>query len=490
VNVAKAAGVFGAVATISTTYTPMLTLDDVPLPAGYAWDAPATPLSAGDAQLFPATYTDLSGNYEATGSVAVNVAKAEQAAVVITSPGVITYGDGAFTLSASGSGTGAVTWSVPANNCIDITGDGIVTIKGAGSATVTATKAADANYNEKSGTLEITINPRDISGITVTVVGSTTYTGSQLTPAFTVDGGATAITGTDYTAAYGANLTVAGGGSITLTGKANYTGTKTQNFTIGKATPTAEILILDPETVVYYTDEAQGIALPTLKPPYTGLGAITVKYNGSERRPVYPGTYAVTIDIAEGANYTAVTGLLLGTYIIFELPTPIIQREVTLDVSPYFVSDPSPGIFSVESMHNLKITLTPLGTLPDGYVPKVTTNRRLIPDDKGGVNVTLNDDGTYTVRIMRIQEETVITIAASPATASENISAVARAWSYGRQLYIVAGATNGQAYIYSISGVLVKIIPFAAGETVHTTLPTGIYIVTVDGKRYKVMIRN
>jgi hypothetical protein len=378
------------------------------------------------------------------------VAKAEQAAVVTGSPGTKTYGDGAFTLSASGSGTGAVTWSVPANDCIDITSAGIVTIKGAGSATVTATKAADANYNGKSGTLEITVNPRDINSIAVTVVGPTTYTGSQLTPAFTVDGGATAITGADYTAAYGANLTVADGGSITLTGKGNYTGTKTQHFTIDKATPTVEDLILDPQTVVYYTDEAQGIVLPMLKPPYTGLGAVTVKYDGSERRPVFPGTYAVTIDIAEGANYAAITGLSLGTFIITELPTPIIQRKVTLDVSPYFVSDPSPGVFYVESMRNLNITLTPLATLPDGYEPKVTTNRRIIPDDNGGINVTLNNNGTYTVRIMRVQEETVITIAASPATANEDIPAVARAWSYGRQLYIVAGATNGRACIYYI----------------------------------------
>jgi hypothetical protein len=491
-TIVKATGVFGTVAAIDTTYTPTLRLADLQLPSDYAWVAPATSLSAGDNQSFAATYIDPSGNYEAAiGSITVNVIQAEQGAIVITPPGTITYGDGTFPLplSASGSGTGAITWSVPANDCIDLTSAGTVTVKGIGSVTVTATKAADANYSERSGTLEITVNPRDISRIAVTIVGPTTYTGSQLTPAFAVDDGVIVVTGADYTAAYDANLTVAGGGRITLTGRGNYTGTKTQLFTITKATPTAEILILDPDTTVYYTGDAQGIVLPTLTPSYTGLGAITVKYNGLESLPVYPGTYAITLDIAEGANYAAVTGLSLGTYTIFELPEPDIRRRVTLNVSPYFISDPSSGVFYVESMHNLEITLTPLITLPDGYAPQVTTNRRIIPDDRG-VNVTLHDDGTYTIRIMRIQEETSITISASPPTANENIATVARAWSHGRNLYIAAGATHGRAYIYNISGILVKILPFVAGETTHTTLPAGIYLVTIEGRRYKVMIRD
>ncbi|MDR1524812.1 MAG: hypothetical protein LBS79_06100, partial [Tannerella sp.] len=190
-------------------------------------------------------------------------------------------------------------------------------------------------------------------------------------------------------------------------------------------------------------------------------------------------------------NYTAVTGLRIGTYTITELPTPVIQYLVTLDVSPYFLSDPQSGSFYVESMHDLTFTLTPLPTLPAGYEPKVTTNRLLYPDDKGGVEVTRNDGGTWTVRIAYILEETEVTVeAVDPlsATGNEDIPAGARVWSSDRRLYVAAGATDGRAYIYNMTGVLMRILPYTAGETVFTTLPAGIYIVVTEGGRYKIFI--
>jgi len=76
-TVNKAAGTFGSPAAINTTYTPALTLASLALPTGYAWNAPATSLNAGNGQSFPATYTDPSGNYTtASGNITVNVAKA------------------------------------------------------------------------------------------------------------------------------------------------------------------------------------------------------------------------------------------------------------------------------------------------------------------------------------------------------------------------------------------------------------------------------
>ena len=75
--VARAVGVFSPLTARSATYTTSLKLSDITLPTGYAWVTPATALSVGDGQSFPATYTDPSGNYTtATGSIVVNVAKA------------------------------------------------------------------------------------------------------------------------------------------------------------------------------------------------------------------------------------------------------------------------------------------------------------------------------------------------------------------------------------------------------------------------------
>ena len=74
VNIAKAAGTFGSPAAVGTTYTPGLTLANLTLPAGYVWNAPTTPLNAGNNQTFPATYTNPNGNYEpADGNITVNV---------------------------------------------------------------------------------------------------------------------------------------------------------------------------------------------------------------------------------------------------------------------------------------------------------------------------------------------------------------------------------------------------------------------------------
>jgi hypothetical protein len=76
VNVAKATGTFITLPEINKTYTPGLTLADLTLPTGYAWDDPSTSLIAGDGQDFDATYTNPNGNYTtASGSITVNVAQ-------------------------------------------------------------------------------------------------------------------------------------------------------------------------------------------------------------------------------------------------------------------------------------------------------------------------------------------------------------------------------------------------------------------------------
>jgi hypothetical protein len=74
VNVAKAAGTFVTTSAVSATYTAGLTLASITLPANYAWQTPATAISAGNGQTFTAIYTNPSGNYNAaTGNVTVNV---------------------------------------------------------------------------------------------------------------------------------------------------------------------------------------------------------------------------------------------------------------------------------------------------------------------------------------------------------------------------------------------------------------------------------
>jgi len=79
-----APGEFKPISAITRIYEEGLKLGDITLPNHYSWDYTdivlnaGTVLNAGDGQVFPATYTDPSGNYGlARGGVTVNIAKAD-----------------------------------------------------------------------------------------------------------------------------------------------------------------------------------------------------------------------------------------------------------------------------------------------------------------------------------------------------------------------------------------------------------------------------
>ena len=106
------------------------------------------------------TATDKGGN-TATITVTVTVDKGNQSDFGFanaTESRIL--GDAAFTVTASGgSGTGAVTYAsgTPAVATVNAT-SGEVTILTAGSTTITATKAADLNYNEATASYVLTVS--------------------------------------------------------------------------------------------------------------------------------------------------------------------------------------------------------------------------------------------------------------------------------------------------------------------------------------------
>lgn len=86
---------------------------------------------------------------------------------------------------------------------------------------------------------------------------------------------------------------------------ADTTATLTLNFDIAKGTLTANDFVFTPPADLVYNGTAKAASV-TLKSGVTGAGAIKVKYSAT---PVAKGTYTVSIDVAEGANYRAATGL-------------------------------------------------------------------------------------------------------------------------------------------------------------------------------------
>jgi hypothetical protein len=264
------------------------------------------------------------------------------------------------------------------------------------------------------------------------------------------------------------------------------------HFAVGKATPAIDDLAFKlPNKAVYYAGLPHAIPATT-KDPAVDMGLITTTYNGSAEPPSAPGIYVVAIEVAGNANYLPAT-FEIGRLVIINPSEPVVRRQVTIEPTSYFTVDPSPGVHYVDSYDHLTITLAPTALLPAGYVPVVATDRRIYPDDKGGVRITANGDGTYTVRILFITENAVVTITASAdlsagPNATEPVAAAPNVWSHADRLYIVAAATSGRAYIYNISGHLIKILPYASGETLSQPLKAGIYVVAIDGRKYKVVI--
>ena len=165
------------------------------------------------------------------------------------------------------------------------------------------------NYADEA-TVKWTMSPKSLAEaeITATVV---TYTGEAQTPEFTVTlGGETLIAGTDY--ALNAESGIAADEyPVTVTGKGNYTGTVSGTWTIGKAT-------LDQDDFTLSANSAEFNGKPqivTVTPKVDGVIVTATKYNGGNEL-TEKGEYVITINATGGQNYTDVTNLVVGTFVI------------------------------------------------------------------------------------------------------------------------------------------------------------------------------
>lgn len=117
------------------------------------------------------------GNYNASNTATreITIAKAAQTISIGAVSGK-KYGDAAFTLTASGgSGTGAITFTVPDDNGVLTLSGSTATIVGAGTVTVTATKAESANHNSVTATKTITVNKAAAPAITYPTAAGVSY---------------------------------------------------------------------------------------------------------------------------------------------------------------------------------------------------------------------------------------------------------------------------------------------------------------------------
>lgn len=285
----------------STIIAERIPLDD----SGEAMFSANNPV--GGSHTYRAVYSGETEYYNGNSAeCSVEVGLAEQTGFGISDPGVKTYGDKDFTLTAiGGQSTGEVSFSAPAGNGIlTVKPDGKVSITGAGKVTVMAVKAADGSYHQATAKLEITVNPRDISHVTGTVTGSHVYTGSQLRPAFTVEDGDIAITADDYAGSYGANVNAgSGAGSIILTGQRNYTGAKTVQFDIERRPLVNAVITLESDSYPYMGGEVKPIITSVV---VDGIPVPAEAYDVGYTNHTAVGTAAVIITAKADSNFSGI----------------------------------------------------------------------------------------------------------------------------------------------------------------------------------------
>ena len=192
--------------------------------------------------------------YKAATAVTIKVNITEKApqTVSITNGAGKTYGETDYTMTATTSGSGAITWTSSNTDVATIDAStGAVTIKAAGKTTIVATAAAAGDYAAGSDSYELVVAKKTITIPTLADKASETYDGNvhKIVLTGAESAVAAAQVGTDeltLTGSYLEGATNAGTYAVKLTGvsgtgSANYTltGDLEATLTIAKATRTA-----------------------------------------------------------------------------------------------------------------------------------------------------------------------------------------------------------------------------------------------------------
>jgi sugar lactone lactonase YvrE len=185
-----------------------------------------------------------SGNYAgATATTTLTVATQAPKLTFVAIP-VQTYGNAAFTVSATSTSTGAVTYAASGAATVNST-TGLVTLTGAGSVTITATQAASGNYAGATATATFTV-ATETPTLTFAAIAAETYGNA----AFAVSATSTSTGSVTYKVSSGPAtinsstglVTLTGAGSVTLqatqAASGNYAGaTAATSFTVAAETP-------------------------------------------------------------------------------------------------------------------------------------------------------------------------------------------------------------------------------------------------------------
>ena len=261
----------------------------------------------------------------------VNYLRADSANVYVTVSDWA-YGDTASTLSYTAyEGDASVSWSGTTAGGTAYSGTEPPTKVGDYTVTVTYSTG-------ETGSANVKVTPRQISWCNISLVEGSIYpyTGEAKTFGIRVSNGETLLVeDIDYTLEDD-TATDAGTYTMIVTGKGSYTGTHPIEYYISRAVPTTDDFLIREIEARDYTGEPIVVEPPELAPPKTGMGEVTIRYNGETTPPTNAGEYTVTFDVADGKNYAAAAGLEYGTLVIGKIDNPM---ELKADAVEVFTGD-------------------------------------------------------------------------------------------------------------------------------------------------------
>ena len=337
-----------------------------------------------------------------------------QAVFAFASPRITKiFGDAAFTFTATGgSGTGGITYlsTNPGVATID-TDNGEVTIAGVGTTTITATKAAEADYNEATASYTLSVAKSDqaafafanavvdkifgdvfiIAPIGGPGTGTITYESSVTTVA--------TIAGTS------GEITIKAPGTTTITATkaadTNYNGaTASYTLNVAKAeqaifsfaTATVNKIVGDP-AFTEAVSGGSGNGAVTYASGDTGVGVASVNADSGEVTILAVGTSTITATKAADDNYNVATASYTLIVTVTRVPptfgsVSIVEQDYTVGTA---VNVTLPAATAGTAL--LSYSLTPGTDIPDGLTFTALDRRLAGTPTTAAAAITL----TYTV---------------------------------------------------------------------------------------------